>query len=50
MNNVIPILLDIALEAKTVSRNLEFDDPVVESLDYIETMTKRAIEKLELET
>jgi hypothetical protein len=46
MNNVIPILRDIVLEAQTTSRDLEFDDPVVESLDYIENMTKRAIEKL----
>lgn len=46
MSDVIPILRDIVLEAKTTSRNLEYDDPVVESLDYIETMTKCAIEKL----
>lgn len=47
MNDVIPILRDIVLEAQTTSRHLEYDDPVVESLQYIEDMTKRAIEKLE---
>ena len=46
MNDVIPILRDIVLEAKTISRNLEYDDPVVDSLQYIEDLTKRAIEKL----
>lgn len=46
MSDVIPILRDIVLEAKTTSRWLEFDDPVVDSLQYIEDMTKRAIEKL----
>jgi hypothetical protein len=47
MNDVIQILRDVVLEAQTTSRWLEFDDPVVESLQYIEDMTKRAIEKLE---
>ena len=46
MSDVIPILRDVVLEAQTTSRWLEFDDPVVESFQYIEDMTKRAIEKL----
>lgn len=47
MNDVVPILRDIVLEAQTTSRWLEFDDPVVDSFRYIEDMTKRVIEKLE---
>jgi len=50
MTDVIPILRDIVLEAQTTKRWLEFDDPVIESLQYIEDMAKRAIEKLEEDT
>ena len=50
MSDVIPILQDVVLEAQTTSRWLEHGDPVVDSLAYIENMTKRAIEKLEENT
>lgn len=50
MNDVIPILQDVVLEAQTTARWLEHGDMVIDSLEYIETMTKRAIEKLGEET
>ena len=50
MNDVIPILNDIVLEAQTTARDLEYDDPVITNLNFIESMTKRAIEKLGGET
>lgn len=46
MNDVIPILNDIVLEAQTTARDLEYDDPVINNLYFIENMTKRAIEML----
>ena len=46
MSDVIPILRDIILEARTVYRNIEYDDPMSDSMVYIVDMTNRAIEKL----
>lgn len=46
MNDVIPILNDIVLEAQTTARDLEYDDPVINNLHFIEETTKRVIEKL----
>ena len=46
MTDAIPVLRDIVLEAQTTSRDLEYDDPVVDNLTYIENLAKRAIELL----
>lgn len=47
MNEAILLLKDIVLESQTTSRWLTHGDPVIESLDYIEGLAKRAIEVLE---
>ena len=47
MNDVIPILRDIVLEAQTTSKWLEHGDMVIDSMEYIEDLAKSAIEKLE---
>lgn len=47
IRSAIKIMNDIALEARTVYRNIEYDDPMSDNMVYIEDMTKRAIEKLE---
>ena len=47
MNDIKAILQDVVLEAQTTSRWLTHGDPVIESLDYIEDLAKRAIEIVE---
>lgn len=37
---------DIRLEVKTAMRELEFDDPVNESFEYIDSLARVAVEKL----
>lgn len=50
MSDTLLILRDIALEAHTTGTWLEYDDPLLESIVYIEDMAKRAIDKLEEES
>lgn len=50
MSSAIDVLRDVILEAQTASRDLEYDDPVAGSFQYIEDMTKVAIEKLTKES
>ena len=46
MSDAILILRDIILEVQTTSKWLEHGDPVIDNLDYIETLAKSGIEKL----
>ena len=46
MHKTINILRDVVLEARTASKNLEDDDPLSTSLEFIENMTNIAIENL----
>ena len=46
LNGVIAILRDIRMEVKTATRDLEYDDQIIESFEYIDAMSKVAIEKL----
>lgn len=46
MSSVVDVLRDIIDEVQTASSTLEYDDPIIDSLQYVENMTKRAIEML----
>ena len=46
LNGVIAIMRDVRLEVKTAMQGLEYDDPVNDSFEYIDSLTKVAIEKL----
>jgi len=46
INGIISIMRDIRLEVKTAMRELEFDDPVNESFEYIDSLARVAVEKL----
>lgn len=46
-DDIIDVVNDVLLEAQTVYRDIEYDDPVSENMLCIMHLAKRAIEKLE---
>lgn len=46
MSTVTDVLRDVVLEAHTASAAIEYDDPLSDSLQYIEDMSRCAIEML----
>jgi hypothetical protein len=47
MHKTINILRGVVLEARTASKDLEYDDPILETLHHIEEMINVTIKKLE---